>query len=740
MYFFKECLEPIVSFTTFTYVCMYNIFLFQPTTTGNIHVISNVANKNNIAPKLTSGKSILTNSGQPIVIQKSKADKMMVPVTISTGTTGNKTIAYLGPVKKAIPKSSESQSILLPNNQTNINTNPNQKLHFIAPMNVQKMPNTKYILPVTMPATMASKGPIINLQIANGQIQNDPQGNITVMRDSGKDMPPLHPLGKYNGKDATSVPQSPNSDKSFNVSTAFPGSRAELTGEQEYTLSIPENSSMNDDMYTVSIEEESQNGEFALAMSDKTKSLLNRHGSESADQAGPVSASAVSKRSNSENIDRRNAHLNMKRRISLCAENLSKNPRLMTAREESDDHRVPSLFCDEKFEKDFEMKSHLVNPHSEEHKNSKSLKMFRRFPQNRDRLASEASKIKRSCESLTEDDPPGLLWNNGVAILRGSNLQFQTNEFGLIDVIEHDNPEENYYLNHNSKYQTPLKERVDRGREKKPTSPEDLYRCESCGCHGMAAEFITPEFCSITCQNEVQKTIQKKKEREKVDLIRKRNKIKKLMKKHYSETDTLPNHSDDKVSLQRYNSTPLETGLSESTLIKLTEDIENEKYPWMCGKNGFSWMRYLEYCKAKAAPVKLFKDPFPYNKNGFRVGMRLEAIDPQNPSMFCVVSVAEVQGYRIRLHFDEFSDLYDYWVNADSIDMFPPGYCEKNNRQLQPPKSFNSSNFSWPHYLKQVRAIAAPRHVFLHMRDTVSCDTISCKFLFVSEITSCITS
>jgi hypothetical protein len=52
----------------------------------------------------------------------------------------------------------------------------------------------------------------------------------------------------------------------------------------------------------------------------------------------------------------------------------------------------------------------------------------------------------------------------------------------------------------------------------------------------------------------------------------------------------------------------------------------------------------LEHCKAKAAPIKLFKDPFPYSKNGFKVGMKMEGIDPEHPSYYCVLTVADVQG------------------------------------------------------------------------------------------------
>lgn len=33
---------------------------------------------------------------------------------------------------------------------------------------------------------------------------------------------------------------------------------------------------------------------------------------------------------------------------------------------------------------------------------------------------------------------------------------------------------------------------------------------------------------------------------------------------------------------------------------------------------------------------------FPYNKNGFKVGMKLEGVDPEHQSIYCVLTVAEV--------------------------------------------------------------------------------------------------
>ncbi|KAJ8723018.1 hypothetical protein PYW07_004198 [Mythimna separata] len=698
------------------------------TTNSNLHLISNVNTKPNIAPKVSAQNksSILApvNSSQPIVIQKPKSnDKMIVPVSIAPGNPNKQAIAYLGSMKKPNQKNlSENQSILISNNQSNVNAN-NQKV-FITPMNMPKMQNTKFILPVTLPATMASKGPIINLQIANGQIQNDPQGNITVMRDTimeSQDMPPLQPFGKVlNGKDQ---PQSPNGEKAFTLS--IPGSRAEPTGVQgEYTLTIPEtNAAMNDDIYTVSIADEDgghREKSFTLAIPEKGKSLLNRNMIDRHDVGTvTIAAPAILRRSNSDNSDRKIANASMKRRISLCAENLSnKNTRLAlphkiesiedpSEADNNDDHRVPSLFCDEKLDKDLEAK-HLDSD-SEDYKDTKPDTLKERSPHEIYFNKIEDFTKNDIKEGVLEEDPPGLIWHNGVARLQGSTLQFQTNEFGLIDVLDGSDQEE---AADNATYNT-AKQRID--RNKKANSPEDMYRCECCGCHGMAAEFITPSFCSAACQTEVQKALQKKKDRERVDLVKKKNKIKKLlMRKQLSESD-IPSEGKDKVSLKHYDPLPSDQ-LSEAALLKINEDlIENEKYPWMCGKNGFSWMRYLDICKAKDAPVKLFKNALPYNRNGFKVGMRLEAIDPQHPSLFCVVSVAEVQGYRMRLHFDGYPDLYDYWVNADSGDIFPPGWSEKNGRSLKPPGNMSASNFSWPLYLKQMRAVAAPRNLFPHV-------------------------
>ena len=67
--------------------------------------------------------------------------------------------------------------------------------------------------------------------------------------------------------------------------------------------------------------------------------------------------------------------------------------------------------------------------------------------------------------------------------------------------------------------------------------------------------------------------------------------------------------------------------------------------------------------------------------------MKLEAIDPKHPSYICVCTIVRVKGTRLRLHFDGWSESYDFWTSADSPFIFHVGWCEKNGQKLHPPRS-----------------------------------------------------
>uniref|UniRef100_A0A2K6EKN3 L3MBTL histone methyl-lysine binding protein 4 n=1 Tax=Propithecus coquereli TaxID=379532 RepID=A0A2K6EKN3_PROCO len=128
----------------------------------------------------------------------------------------------------------------------------------------------------------------------------------------------------------------------------------------------------------------------------------------------------------------------------------------------------------------------------------------------------------------------------------------------------------------------------------------------------------------------------------------------------------------------------------------------------------WSWEQYLKEQKAITAPVELFsKDQsFPEHENGFQIGMRLEGIDPQHPSVFCVLSVAEVCGYRLRLHFDGYLSCYDFWANAGSPDIHPVGWCEKTKHKLHIPKGYRKDKSVWVDYLKACKLQNAPKKLF----------------------------
>ncbi|XP_032565653.1 lethal(3)malignant brain tumor-like protein 4 isoform X3 [Chiroxiphia lanceolata] len=131
-------------------------------------------------------------------------------------------------------------------------------------------------------------------------------------------------------------------------------------------------------------------------------------------------------------------------------------------------------------------------------------------------------------------------------------------------------------------------------------------------------------------------------------------------------------------------------------------------------KKVWNWVSYLEEEQMPAAPLKLFREyqSFPQGRNGFKVGMKLEGLDPEHPSRFCVLTVAEIQGYRMRLHFDGYPECYDFWANADSSDIHPVGWCEKTSHKLLPPKGFKEGEFNWTSYLKNCKAQAAPKSLF----------------------------
>uniref|UniRef100_A0A3Q2WZT5 Mbt domain containing 1 n=1 Tax=Haplochromis burtoni TaxID=8153 RepID=A0A3Q2WZT5_HAPBU len=133
-------------------------------------------------------------------------------------------------------------------------------------------------------------------------------------------------------------------------------------------------------------------------------------------------------------------------------------------------------------------------------------------------------------------------------------------------------------------------------------------------------------------------------------------------------------------------------GFCEINNIELTPPRGYTKLP-------FKWFDYLRETGSVAAPVRLFNKEVP--NHGFRLGMKLEAVDLMEPRLVCVATVTRIVHRLLRIHFDGWEDEYDQWVDCESPDLYPVGWCQLTGYQLQPPASQSNdvliiTNYSSP--------------------------------------------
>ncbi|XP_043071201.1 uncharacterized protein LOC6567674 isoform X2 [Drosophila grimshawi] len=271
--------------------------------------------------------------------------------------------------------------------------------------------------------------------------------------------------------------------------------------------------------------------------------------------------------------------------------------------------------------------------------------------------------------------------------LLNSNLRFGLNRYNLLHLTERCKPRRgpaNYF-------ERALFERPN--RRTNTSSHPLLYLCSRCNCHGPASDFLSQHFCSLYC----------------VQRANKRRHSNPSSNRHESKHSRMEESSSSSLS------TTSSAKLTNGTMVHQQKQREKEQKP-SAEKRSFRWSEYLKMKgNGNAAPIHLFLNPFPTSANCFERGMKLEAIDPENCSLFCVCTIVEVRGYRLKLNFDGYSSMYDFWVNADSMDIFPPGWCERTSRILQSPKDYCPDRFTWYRYLVKTNAKAAPWALFTHL-------------------------
>lgn len=342
-------------------------------------------------------------------------------------------------------------------------------------------------------------------------------------------------------------------------------------------------------------------------------------------------------------------------------------------------------------------------------------------------------KIENETNSLTGiaemDDVLQIMeWKDGIGVLPGSDLKFRIDEFGNLDMINEQEVDEIPRKKPKLEEIPPensISQNSDNNKEMNDSNDNDndlMRTCINCGLKGLVQNFIRQgRFCSKSCAT-IQSTHLKlftKRNTSGVSLVKEQEKKKGQSKK--AEAIKVRKQSVEQTSLVYQTSEngdqPMDTEVENNEdANEEVEDVETNtgNYNDNNSDESFSWRQYLSQTNSMAAPLKCFneKQSFPTIKNSFKVGMKLEGIDPQHPSKFCVLSVIEICGFRLRLHFDGYKELFDFWVNADHNFLFPAGYCERTHRKLEPPHGMTREEFNWNNYLQQTRAIAAPKHLF----------------------------
>lgn len=128
----------------------------------------------------------------------------------------------------------------------------------------------------------------------------------------------------------------------------------------------------------------------------------------------------------------------------------------------------------------------------------------------------------------------------------------------------------------------------------------------------------------------------------------------------------------------------------------------------------FDWDEYLRETSSVPAPSDCFKQASLPPQNDFKIGMKLEALDPRNLTSTCIGTVVGVLGPRLRLRLDGSDNKNDFWRLVDSSEIHPIGHCEKSGGMLQPPLGFRMNASSWPMFLLKTLngAEMAPGKIF----------------------------
>ncbi|KAJ8944719.1 hypothetical protein NQ318_007932 [Aromia moschata] len=234
--------------------------------------------------------------------------------------------------------------------------------------------------------------------------------------------------------------------------------------------------------------------------------------------------------------------------------------------------------------------------------------------------------------------------------------------------------------------------------------PRKIISCTWCNENKLPLKYVYPttngkkEFCSETCLAEFRKAYIKGACIQCDNVIRGNN----SPSKDYCSTYCMNKHQ--KKDLQ-----------SRVAAIAPTTPLEGSPGPFQYETyQPFDWDEYLRETNSIPAPQRCFKQAPSAPINEFKVGMKLEALDPRNVTSTCIATVISILGPRLRLRLDGSDNKNDFWRLVDSNEIHPIGHCEKSGGMLQPPLGFRMNASSWPMFLLKTLngAEMAPSKIF----------------------------
>ncbi|XP_054741094.1 polycomb protein Scm [Anastrepha obliqua] len=256
------------------------------------------------------------------------------------------------------------------------------------------------------------------------------------------------------------------------------------------------------------------------------------------------------------------------------------------------------------------------------------------------------------------------------------------------------------------------------GNQRSRGRPAKRATCTWCGESKQLLQYVLPtqngkkEFCSETCIAEFRKAYNKGACTQCDNVIRDGAPNKDFcsvmcMNKHQKKNGSTRQHSSGgaggRGDLERGKLSSIGGGSCTPT-----GPFQYESF------HVFDWDAYLEETGSVAAPAECFKQALNPPINDFKIGMKLEALDPRNVTSTCIATVVGVLGSRLRLRLDGSDSQNDFWRLVDSNEIHAIGHCEKNGGMLQPPLGFRMNASSWPGYLCKIlnNAMVAPEEIF----------------------------